>query len=73
MPDLCFAQVTSRVLFRSTMHVLICPHTLSFCDVMALFVSEQVAWKIVEDDGEVIWMPYCAGRRKKGEEEEEEF
>ena len=49
------------------------PHSLSFCDVMALFVSEQVAWKIVEDDGEVIWMPYCAGRRKKGEEEEEEF
>lgn len=35
--------------------------------------SEQVAWKIVEDDGEVIWMPYCAGRRKRGEEEEEEF
>jgi hypothetical protein len=35
--------------------------------------SEQVAWKMIEDDGEVVWMPYCAGRRKKGEEEEEEF
>lgn len=35
--------------------------------------SEQVAWKVVEDDGEEIWMPYCAGRRRKGEEEEEEF
>ena len=47
------------------MHVFVC--------VCACIYSEQVAWKMIEEDGEVVWMPYCAGRRKKGEEEEEEF
>jgi hypothetical protein len=35
--------------------------------------SEQVAWRIPDGDGDWQWMPYCAGRRKAGQEEESDF
>jgi hypothetical protein len=35
--------------------------------------SEQVAWVTYDSQGNKIWMPYCAGRRKRGEEEDTDF
>jgi hypothetical protein len=35
--------------------------------------TEQVAWRIPTGDGDWKWMPYCAGRRKAGQEEESDF
>jgi hypothetical protein len=35
--------------------------------------SYAVAWRVEDEDGEWQWMPYCAGRRRPGEEEESDF
>jgi hypothetical protein len=35
--------------------------------------SYAVAWRVEGEDGEWQWMPYCAGRRRPGEEEESDF
>jgi hypothetical protein len=35
--------------------------------------SEQVAWRMFDENGDAVWMPYCAGRRRVGEEEDSDF
>ena len=38
-----------------------------------LLRHEAVAWCVHDEDGERHWLPYCAGRRKPGEEEDSDF
>eukprot|EP00937_MAST-01D_sp_MAST-1D-sp2_P004442 g4442.t1 len=38
-----------------------------------LLRHEAVAWCVHDDDGQRHWMPYCAGRRRAGEEEDSDF
>ena len=38
-----------------------------------LLRHEAVAWCVHDEDGERHWLPYCAGRRKHGEEEDSDF
>ena len=41
--------------------------------VTYLLRSKEVAWRMRDEDDDWEWMPYCAGRRRPGEEEESDF
>ena len=70
-PSAEFDVLPSKVLYYNYKSISSGPVFL--CPCVCLFFSDKVAWRMLDEDGDIEWMPYCAGRRRPGDEEESDF